>query len=371
MKIVFIQHDNYPYGATQSLLTLIDGLQKYYPEIQLEIIIPEDGYLEQIFKRKKIPIFSVFYPWWFVRANELTIRRRLSIIYHSARVAWILRTRLKKGSKPDFIVTNTSVVGVGIFLALFLYVKHVWYLREFGDIDHGLYPVLGKLQMVIGTRLSDTVIVNSNFLKKYVETKYFYGNSQVLYNGIREYPDESQEIFHDGAINYGIIGNISFNKGQKETLFAFKEVLAEIPNAKLWIIGGGDQTILTEMTIWESLKDNVIFTGMVANVNEYYYKLGVVIVASRYEAFGRVAVEGMMAGLPIIGRNTSGTAELIKDGETGFLFNSNTELKNKMILLGNDKELRIKLGQNAKAYARATFSIKKYATGFVNILSNK
>ena len=48
--------------------------------------------------------------------------------------------------------------------------------------------------------------------------------------------------------------------------------------------------------------------------------------SSPYEAFGRVTIEYMMAGLPVIGRNGGATPEIIKENETGMLYNSKKEL---------------------------------------------
>ena len=44
-------------------------------------------------------------------------------------------------------------------------------------------------------------------------------------------------------------------------------------------------------------------------------------------AYGRVTVEAMMNDCVVIGRNSGGTSELIEHEETGFLFDSNSELE--------------------------------------------
>jgi len=45
----------------------------------------------------------------------------------------------------------------------------------------------------------------------------------------------------------------------------------------------------------------------------------VVVVPSRVEPFGNVAVQAMLAGRPVVASRTQGLAEIVKDGETGLL----------------------------------------------------
>ncbi len=63
---------------------------------------------------------------------------------------------------------------------------------------------------------------------------------------------------------------------------------------------------------------------------------------SLIEAFGIVFLEAMAAGIPVIGSNTGGIPELVKDGENGFLVDpdNHIELTQKILKLLNDDALR-------------------------------
>jgi glycosyltransferase involved in cell wall biosynthesis len=50
--------------------------------------------------------------------------------------------------------------------------------------------------------------------------------------------------------------------------------------------------------------------------------LNVVVVASVVESFGRAALEGMAAGVPVLAVRAGGLAEIIRPGENGFLLDS-------------------------------------------------
>jgi glycosyltransferase involved in cell wall biosynthesis len=68
------------------------------------------------------------------------------------------------------------------------------------------------------------------------------------------------------------------------------------------------------------LKDQVTYFGYQLNVHEILKKADVAFTCSRHEAFGRITVEAMMTGCLVVGANCAGTAELIRHGETGLLF---------------------------------------------------
>ena len=77
-------------------------------------------------------------------------------------------------------------------------------------------------------------------------------------------------------------------------------------------------------------------------------------------------------GVPVLGLNHSGTAELIHDKKTGFLFNDNidsleNELKNIINLTPEEKH---KITDAAFEYVLQNFSIEKYTKQLIKLISN-
>ncbi len=69
------------------------------------------------------------------------------------------------------------------------------------------------------------------------------------------------------------------------------------------------------------LKEEVTFLPYVNNLTELRENSDFALVCSRMEALGRVAIEAMLAGLPVIGADTGGTKELIGENEErGYLY---------------------------------------------------
>ena len=96
----------------------------------------------------------------------------------------------------------------------------------------------------------------------------------------------------------------------------------------------------------------------------------VTLVCSRWEAFGRVIVEAMLAGKPVIATaNSGGTAELIEEGKTGLLYErgNHIELADKIQYLYKNPEVRSKLGQAGYASAVGRFTLERYAQEMLDL----
>lgn len=133
------------------------------------------------------------------------------------------------------------------------------------------------------------------------------------------------------------------------------------------VIIGGDpdedkETMSAEMQRLQNLCQDlgldeiVLFLGKRGqDTLPYYYSAAeVVVMPSRYESFGMVALEAMACGTPVIASRVGGLAYLVKDGETGYFVPSQDAdaLAEKLRLLFIDHELRARLGAQAAAYAR-------------------
>ncbi len=88
----------------------------------------------------------------------------------------------------------------------------------------------------------------------------------------------------------------------------------------------------------------------------YYYNAAqVVVVPSRYESFGMVALEAMACGTPVIASNVGGLASIVRDGQTGYLVPDGDEVALALRLrqLLDDPDLRCRLGRHGRATAEA------------------
>jgi D-inositol-3-phosphate glycosyltransferase len=164
------------------------------------------------------------------------------------------------------------------------------------------------------------------------------------------------------------VGRIEPLKGV-DTLLRALQLLQqsdEMPSRLCLSIIGGDPSKPREtrhaelaklMTLRDELglSDVVTFLGRRAQqtLHCYYASADVVVMPSHYESFGMVALEAMACGTPVIASDVGGLAQLVRDGETGFLVpgGDSAAMAERLHCLLSDIELRSHLGRQAADYA--------------------
>ena len=91
---------------------------------------------------------------------------------------------------------------------------------------------------------------------------------------------------------------------------------------------------------------------------------------SRSEAFGRVTVEYLRRGRPVIGTRSGGTPELVEDGVTGFLYEPGdcTALAHRIELLASSNAMLTEFSKAALERNVDRFLISDYLLQFCRLL---
>ncbi|MBS1705747.1 MAG: glycosyltransferase family 4 protein [Armatimonadetes bacterium] len=178
------------------------------------------------------------------------------------------------------------------------------------------------------------VIVCSNFMKDEV-ARYFStprDKIDIIFNGV-EYkkfefdwteaeraewrkkfalPDEKIVMY---------VGRFVREKGIHVLLNAASAVLAQEPDTKFVIVGGGNRDNYEKFVRWYGLEEKVLFTGFMANrsLHQVYRVADVAVFPSLYEPFGIVALEGMAAGAAVVASDAGGLREVVLHDQTGTL----------------------------------------------------
>jgi glycosyltransferase involved in cell wall biosynthesis len=90
----------------------------------------------------------------------------------------------------------------------------------------------------------------------------------------------------------------------------------------------------------------VVVTGYVEDVGPWYFAFDAFLMASANEGTPVVAIEALAAGRPVVGTRVGGMADVVRDGETGFLVDPGDVdgLADRLQRLARDPELRARLG---------------------------
>lgn len=173
---------------------------------------------------------------------------------------------------------------------------------------------------------------------------------------------------HSSSPSIIYVGRIAPMKRVDELIDAFGLVLKEIPDAKLWIVGGGEKNYI------ESLKSlspchpgagrdprfpsasPVTFFGKVSEEKKYELMASATVLASASlkEGFGLVILEAGSVGTPAVVYNIHGFRDAVQNGKTGILCEENSpeNLAQNLRKVIKDKNLRATLGVHAREYSK-------------------
>ena len=365
MNILYVAHDHKLSGASRSLIEIISRLENKH---NIFVLVPTDSgeFYTELKKHRCSIIAEPYYLWvttktsllkWIVKKLRWYIWSRF-VNYRTARKV----AKIAEEKDIDIIHTNTIVTEMGARIHNITNIKHVWHIREFGDLDFNMYPLPSEsFYKAYLNSSADEIVFNSYAVAQHYS--YLENKKQVLYNGIGEkyIINDKEKIPHDG-INIIIAGRVSKEKGQDQAIAACCLLLEEgIENFHLYIAGTGN----IDFKGLDVLETHLTMLGSVSDMVSIRKKMDIELVCSKAEAFGRVTVEAMFAGLAVIGSDTGGTVEIIVDNETGLLYKHNDikDLKEKIKSLIQNDDLRYRLGKTGREYAVNKFGIDNLING--------
>jgi glycosyltransferase involved in cell wall biosynthesis len=162
-----------------------------------------------------------------------------------------------------------------------------------------------------------------------------------------------------------IVGRISAGKRQEDAVRAVAQLAGKGLDVRLSLIGteAPDYGPSLRALVRElGVEERVEFVAFTDDPFSLVAAADLSVICSRGEGFGRVTVEAMKLGKPVIGADSGGTTELIRDGWSGLLFRLGdpADLAGKIETLYHDRALLAAMGANARLWARETFSLQRY-----------
>jgi glycosyltransferase involved in cell wall biosynthesis len=117
---------------------------------------------------------------------------------------------------------------------------------------------------------------------------------------------------------FGTIGRFAPTKGSVYLIQAFKEVLKQIPSAKLVLVGDGrlKEQLRTEVRNM-GLDEAVRFLGQRDDIPQLLKAMDVFVLPSLAEGLPRSLLEAMAVGVPCVGTNVAGILEVMDNGKYG------------------------------------------------------
>lgn len=343
MKVLFVLNTTVMGGGNISFINMVKGL--YEKGVKCCIVSP-DRIVDSTFKETAGDAIENYYyaPLYAYVHDDITcyhgFRKFKKVVKYILKKNPIARhyssykemkymNRIVAEVKPDMIHTNVGVLQAGYTSAKKFGIPHIWHLREYQTKDF-YWKIEPSFNGFI-KKLHDSYVIT---ITKDIQNYFHLENdstARCIYNGCLFKSDSVMDLDKDKY--FLCCSRISPEKGHKDVVKAFATFYKIHPEYKLVIAGFGDPRYIQELkndaAHYGCLKA-IDFIGFQKDVKPLMRKAKALIVASRFEGFGRMTAEAAISGCPVIGHNTGGTKEIM-DITGGFSYlNGPVELAEKM-----------------------------------------
>jgi glycosyltransferase involved in cell wall biosynthesis len=338
-------------GSSTSLLDVVTHLDpvRYRPLV----MCPTEGELPDRLRDAGIPVL--------VRGIHRPTREELHrFLVEVPRHWWWLRSEGIALVHGNTSASRRSIVQAAVS-ARIPYVQHVRNVVTDPQSNYG-YHVAARI--VCNSDASGAV---------FRDQPSFRGKTTTLYNAVdlSRYDDERDTRREELALTpsrpvIGFVGQIVPRKGVTTLISAMPDVVARIPDAVLVIVGCAppDETSYEaecrRLVVSLGLQDHVRFVGYRRDVPAFMRTFDVFALPTRSEPFGKVVIEAMAAGSPVVATHVGGIPEIITSSDLGTLIapDDPAALSHALLAFLTDPGRRAAVRARAATSARDRFSMR-------------
>ncbi len=332
IRVLFAPSDNNESsGAFRSMVALARLLRDRHG-IDPFVVLPCDGNGTDMLKKANIPFVHVPSSNWIVPLK--TDRRSFQFVIDVIRKIRLNHAAANRIASladlchVDLIHVNTTWGYVGALAAKLASKPCIWHVREFLEEDQEATIWSRDAGNRLISSVDAVVAISKSISAKYASLVPPRKLKQI-YNGIDEslFFAPERTILAKPPFTFIMVGGFQRYKGHVEFSKACVSLYSKgVRGFRVWFVGKGDDGVEAECAkiFSDANMDSLVtYFGHQKDPAQFLKQADIAFTCSRFEAFGRVTVEAMMAGCLVVGSKTGGTPELIEDGETGLLFDSN------------------------------------------------
>lgn len=376
MKILFLDQSGKPGGAE---LCLIDIAKPYRDNCLVGLFA--DGDFRTLLEKNHIPV-QVF-------SNKIIqVRKESSFVQGLASLGQLIPLLAKvvqTAREYDLIYANTQKALVVGAIASFLSGRPlVYHLHDILSPEH--FSQTNRRIAVTAANRASLVIANSQASKTaFIEAGGRADITAVVYNGFapKNYQiDESiihktrQELGLEGKFVVGHFSRLAPWKGQHILI----EALMQCPPEVIAVLVGdalfGEQEYIQKLhqqVVTLGLENRVKFLGFRSDVSQLMSACDLVAhTSTAAEPFGRVIVEAMLCGKPVIAAKAGGAVELVEDGVNGFLVTpgESQELAQVITTCLQESSKTAMIANHARTTASQRFDVTNINQQIAELLAN-
>ena len=356
MTILLVSHTADLNGAERSLFDLALGLKEQ--AVNCLVLCPTEGPLVTMLREAEISTLVMKLPRPQRRLSALLLFLLLWLPIVVRLAHWLRKNGIA-------VVYNNTIDGLyAPFAAYLVGVPCVWHVREVKPGSRRLRRFFSWLL----NHLSTNTVFNSQTTMRAYATQA-NPTWEVVYNGVEiKAPPPLRD---NPVVVIGYAGQLVTLKRPDRFVNILAAVIDICPTVKGVMVGDG--ILLDELRRFvadKNLAHVIQIAGQVGDMASFYQEIDILVLTSDAESFGRVIIEAMSFGRPVIAANVGGVSEVVVDGETGFLVSADdiAAYTEKIILLATNRDLCAQMGLAGYRRVKNCFSIAQYRQQLIEIL---
>jgi glycosyltransferase involved in cell wall biosynthesis len=289
-------------------------------------------------------------------------------------------TSALRADPVDLVISNTAAVTLGAIYAKLYRKPHVWCIKECLDSE---VPACRNFARLV-SRMSSAVVAPSRAV-----ARPFPSGVKILPDGsnieaIRLNAQRSSRAEVLSRLNLPLerpvvaqVGGVVWWKGQHVTAEALQRIAAREPQPRFsfLFLGGGNPSYREKIeaslaSAPPQWRDAIRFVCFAPDDFSYVAAADIVVHPSVLpDPFPNAVREAMILGKPVIASRDGGIVDMIRDGETGILFQpgNSEELAAAIDRLVASPEERRRLAESAQRYAENNFDINSRKQAFLEL----
>lgn len=371
ITVLYVNHeDNVIGGSSWSLDNLIRSVREYVTPI---ILLRSEGPVADFFRSRGYECIVHSFRRLTYKGGVVT--RTVRFLPHLVTNTFINHRCVNdvcmalSDRNVDIVHSNSGVIDIGLALAERLEAMHVWHIREYFDLGLNARPFLGFGRWNREIRRSDAVILISNGLREHLGL-VDCTDAFCVPDAVRSKEDVVLDTDKEKYFLF-CAGEMGAVKRPETAIQAFgKSRLAEKGYSLLFSGNCRDDRKMELMLVAKEagVADRVKFLGYVPDIKPLMSKATAYLMCSEFEGLGRVTIEAMFYGCPVIARRSGGTLEIISDRLNGFFFDTVEECSELMNMLAS--ALPLDVVREAQKDAVARYSEEEYGREMMRVYNN-
>lgn len=319
MHILFVSHSADLMGAERSLLALVrEAVQARGHRVT--VALPADGPLHAEVAGLGADVAILPTRLWMGRRHNLGVGTA-RLLQAAASVARYRRHVAR--ARPDVVVSNSAVVPAGAFAARMAGVPHVWVVRESLLTNPSLRSALPRPAIARTiARLADGVVAISEYVRGQLLSVAPAARPKLrvippsIVPRVTSFEPRAERDGHK-LERLVLLGRHTPEKGQRDAIEALGICVSRGRSFELELAGvGGPEArqALRDLALAHGVGGLVHTSEWTDDPYPLYSWADATLMLSRNEAYGRVTVESLMSGTPVIGFRSGATTEILAGG---------------------------------------------------------